>query len=86
MRTLLERTKDELNSNNHWSRKVVAINLYHNSKLMVHPNWHLAGTGKDLGLSRSFVSEAIKLAEALPDNPKLLNLSRRKAIFQVRHK
>lgn len=86
MRTLLERTKDELNSKNHWSRKVVAINLYHNSKLIANNRWALTDTARDLLLSRSFISEAIKLAEALPDNPKLLNLSRRKAIFQVRHK
>jgi len=86
MRTLLERTKDEINSNSHWSRKVVAINIYHNSKLNANSKYSLASTGRDLGLSTAFISEAIKLAKALPDNPKLIHLSRRKAIFMVRNK
>ena len=85
MKTLLDRTKDELDKEgNHWSRRVVVINVYHHYKLNINPRWTYADTGRDLKVSKAFVSEAIKLANSIVKMPELINLSRKKAISMVR--
>lgn len=85
MRPLLERTRDEINKSNiHWSKKVVAINIYHNFKLHGNPRWTFADTGRDLELSKAYVSEAVKLAEILVEKPELISYSRKRALMIVR--
>jgi len=84
MRTLLQKTIDEINKDIHWSRKAVAINIYHNSCLVSQPRHSFADTARDLNVSRAYVSEMIMLINKLADHAELMNMSRSKALIYMR--
>lgn len=85
MRTLKERTIQELAKDIHWSKKAVVINIYHNACLNVNPRWTYADTARDLGVSKAFVSENIKLASVMQNNAELIHMSRKRALFFMRN-
>lgn len=84
MANILERTLRELAKDIHWSRKAVVIKVYHGIMLVENSKYTLADTARDLGLSKAFISESIKLAESLMEHPEYIHLSRNKALVKVR--
>lgn len=81
---LLERTKKELERKIHWSKKVIVVAIYHTSRATGNPHWSCADTGRELLLSRAFVSEQIKLNELIASDPSVISLSRQKALRRLR--
>lgn len=84
MRTLLERTKDELSREIHWSKKAVVINIYNMSCLSLDNTHSFADTARHLNVSRAYVSECIKLANLFSKNPEIIHMSRKAALKMVR--
>lgn len=79
---LLERTKRELAKQIHWSKKAIVIKIYHLAKLEIDKRWSCADTARDLGYSRAFISESIKLCDNL--TPEIKELSRKYALVRIR--
>jgi len=84
MRSLLERTRDEMLKDIHWTSKTLAILLYHTTKVEENPRWSYAQTGRDLNMSRAYISENIMLGRLLKIKPEIIHLSRAKALNVVR--
>lgn len=81
---LLERTKRELAKQIHWSKKAIVIKMYHLYKIDSDRRWSCADTAKDLGYSRAFISESVKLCDHISLMPEIINLSRKRALIKVR--
>lgn len=84
MRTLLERTRDELSREIHWSKKAVVINIYNMACLATNSNHSFADTARHLNVSRAYVSECIKLANLFSKSPDIIHMSRKSALKLVR--
>jgi hypothetical protein len=84
MKTLKERTIDEINKDGPWSRKAVAINIFHNAMLATSPTWNYSDTARELNVSRVYVSENIRLARFMQGNPISVNFSRKRALIEMR--
>lgn len=84
IRSLQERTRNELIKSIHWSKKAVVINLYHYHKLQTEKKWTISDTSRDLQVSRAFICEDIKLAKALVKHPQLVKMGRKEALKFVR--
>lgn len=84
MHTLLERTIHEINRDIHWSKKAVVINIFHNAMLVNDIKWNFADSARDLNVSRAYVSESVKLAKAIQNEPELIHISRKSALRKVR--
>jgi hypothetical protein len=82
--SLQERTRNELKKDVHWTRKAVVINIYHNYKCNSSARWTYADTGRDLDVSKSYISECIALAKILDKHPDMIHMSRIKALSYMR--
>lgn len=85
MRTLLERTRDELSRKIHWSKKAVVINVFHTAMIASNPRWNFADSGRSLGFSKAYISEQVKLASVFKDHPDIIHMSRSRALVFMRN-
>lgn len=76
-----------MNQSRKWSEIVTNIAEIHTRKSMENPGWTLDDTRRISGYSLGYVSESLKLARALKDNPKLLECpDRETALSRLRPK
>lgn len=62
--TFRERYQEE----RRWSAKAILMEIYHLVMKSKHPKWSIQNTAKYFGVSRSLVSENLKLANAMHTN------------------
>lgn len=84
MKSLLEKTKDILFKEVHWTIKARAITNYHKEMVKSIPRYSYASTARDLGVSRAYISENIRLYNSLETNRDWIHMSRKKAIEFLR--
>lgn len=67
-----------------WYGKVIIIQTYHLAMTHRFPNWTVTLTAEEFGLSISLVSENLKIAERIHQNPKILECkSRQEALRRI---
>lgn len=71
--TVLEQYRNEKS----WAKRVILMEIYHIAKLHVDKDWTLGKTARDFTCSIGLVSENLKLARAIRDNEKIMNISTR---------
>jgi hypothetical protein len=67
-----------------WHRKAIMISLYHNKMLLKNPKWTLRKTAKRLDMSIGTISESLKLAKAIMENPEIEKMKRQDALRSIR--
>ena len=67
-----------------WHRRALIINLYHKSHVLKKKKWTMRASAKKLNISLGQVSEAVKLAQALIENPSLKSLRRDEALRSIK--
>ena len=67
-----------------WHKKCKLIYLYHYRKKKENSKWRVEDSSKELELSTGFISESLKLAKAISNNPILMKLNRETALKSLR--
>lgn len=60
-----------------WHEKVLVIELYHLVQIHKNKNWTLSKTAEYFSISMGLVSENLKLASAIHQNERIMNLDTR---------
>jgi hypothetical protein len=60
-----------------WQGKVMVMEIYHLARTANNPNWTISMTATEFDVSIGLVSENLKLAYALHNNPKVLSAPNR---------
>ena len=67
-----------------WYRKAIIVHTCHYvRKLQFNDKWKMKDTARELGISLSYVSEDIKLAERIDKDTSITQLSRNKALKEL---
>ena len=74
--------KDKYWESDSWHEKVIIVEIYHFTGKHRHNDWTISKTAAYFGISVGLVSENLKLADALHQNPKLIECSNRQAALE----
>jgi hypothetical protein len=76
--------QEALQKEKRWNKRCIIISLYHNKMILKNKKWNQRRTAKYLRISLGAVCEALMLAVAIMNNPKLEELSRNEALKVIR--
>jgi len=77
--------QEALQKERRWDKRAILISLYHGRMLLKNTKWNQRRTARKLGISLGAISEAIKLAKALTEEPELKNLKREEALAKIKN-
>lgn len=76
--------REALANEKSWQKRALIINLYHIQKSLRNKNWTMRDTAKRLELSLGTISESIKIAKAILEDPSLELLTRSECLMRVK--
>jgi hypothetical protein len=76
--------QDALRNTKEWHKRALLINIYHMKMLLRNKRWTYRHTAKRLDISLGLVSESIKLAKAMNDDPMIEQMKRNDALRRIK--
>jgi hypothetical protein len=76
--------QDALRNTKEWHKRALIISLYHMKMLLRNKRWTMRHTAKRLQISLGLVSESIKLAKAMNDDPEIEKMKRNDALKRIK--
>jgi len=76
--------REALEKERRWHKRALTIYLYHNLMLLKKKHWTIRDTAKKLEMSIGMISESIRLATAMIDNPELEKMKRKDALKLIK--
>lgn len=67
-----------------WYKKAYLISMYHTIHTMMHKQWTIKDSARELDLSVGFICENLQLIETIREDKSLMQLSRNAALKVMR--